>query len=142
MAVTADLSETRVDPGYRGLLEFADTAGLKLEPFQHRIIRAVLGPQAEALILLPRGAGKTTLMALVVVHHLLTVEHAKGYVAASSRDQARILFEAAERFARHVDHPNLVFRHLEIRWCPDPAAPTQFERFFRVLPAEGPRCTV
>ena len=78
-------------------------------------------------------------MALVVVHHLLTVEDAKVYVAASSRDQARILFEAAETFARTSEIPELVFRHLELRWCPDPDEATRFTRFFRVLPAEGPR---
>ncbi len=131
--------EAAVAPGYRGLVAFAEVAGLVLEPFQRRILRAVFGPEAEALILLPRGAGKTTLMALVVVHHLLTVENARVYVAASSRDQARILFEAAERFARPLDHPNLTFRHLEIRWCPHPNEPTVFTRHFRVLPAEGPR---
>ncbi len=60
-------------------------------------------------------------------------------VAASSRDQAPILFEAVEQFSRHVDHPNLVFRHLEIRLCPDRTEPTLIARHFRVLPAEGPR---
>ncbi len=78
-------------------------------------------------------------MALVVVHHLLTVEDARVYVAASSRDQARILYEAAEAFARRLDDPHIVFRHLEMRWCPDPDEPTVFARYFRVLPAEGPR---
>ena len=137
--IAADPVRTLPDPGYRGLLEFAGRVGLRLEPFQRKILRAVLGEQAETLILLPRGAGKTTLMALVVVHHLLTVEDAKVYVAASSRDQARILFEAAETFARTSEIPELVFRHLELRWCPDPDEATRFTRFFRVLPAEGPR---
>jgi phage terminase large subunit-like protein len=138
-AIAADPVRSDPKPGYHGLVAFAATAGLALEPFQRRILRAVLGPEAEALILEPRGAGKTTLMALVVVHHLITVPDAKVYVAASSRDQARILFEAAERFARPLDHEHLVFRHLEIRWCPDPDEPTVFTRHFRVLPAEGPR---
>ena len=68
--IAGDPVRTLPDPGYRGLLEFAERVGLKLEPFQRKILRAVLGEQAETLILLPRGAGKTTLMALVVVHHL------------------------------------------------------------------------
>lgn len=137
--IVADLMRTAPEPGYRGLVAFAEVAGLQLEPFQRRVLRAVLGPEPEALILLPRGAGKTTLMALVVVHHLLTVPDARVYVAASSRDQARILHEAAERFARPLGDENLVFRHLEMRWCPDPREPTVFTRHFRVLPAEGPR---
>jgi phage terminase large subunit-like protein len=114
-------------------------SGLDLEPFQRRILLAVFGPEPEALILVARGGGKTTLMGLVVVHHLLTVEDAKVYVAASSKDQARILFEAAAGFAPQVGHPNVVLRHLELRFCPDPDEPTEFTRYFRVLPAEGPR---
>src|SRR5262249_8339482 len=128
----------RIEPGYRGMLLFAEMVGLQLEPFQRKILRAVLGPEAESLILLPRGAGKTTLMAALVVHHLVTVEDAKVYVAASSRDQARILYEAAERFARSLYHEHLVFRHLEIRWCPRPDEPTVVSRYLRVLPADRP----
>ena len=138
-AIAIDPVSVLPDPGYRGLLAFAERVGLNLEPFQRKILRAVHGEQAETLILLPRGAGKTTLMALVVVHHLLTVEDARVYVAASSRDQARILYEAAEAFARRLDDPHIVFRHLEMRWCLDPDEPTVFARYFRVLPAEGPR---
>jgi phage terminase large subunit-like protein len=137
--ITADPVRTAPDAGYRGLLAFADHVGLNLEPFQRRIVKAVFGPEPEALILVARGAGKTTLMGLVVVHHLLTIEDAKVYVAASSKDQARILYEAAATFARRVDHPNVVHRHLELRFCPDPDEPTVFTRYFRVLPAEGPR---
>ncbi len=55
VAIADDLAETAVDPGYPGLVAFAEAAGLRLEPFQRRILRAVLGPEAEALILL-RGA--------------------------------------------------------------------------------------
>ena len=53
--------------------------------------------------------------------------------------QARILFEAAADFARRLDHQNIVFRHLELRWCEDPDEPTVFTRHMRVLGAEGPR---
>jgi phage terminase large subunit-like protein len=121
--VIAEMSPmVEVKPGYRGLLEFAERIELHLEPFQRKILRAVFGPEPEVLILVARGAGKTTLMGLVVVHHLLTVEDAKVYVAASSKDQARILFEAAAGFAREVDHPNVVHRHLELRWGPTPTS--------------------
>src|SRR5215216_1568860 len=110
--ITVDPVRTAPKPGYRGLLGFAEVVGLRVEPFQRRILPAVLGLEPEALILVPRGAGKTTLMGLVVVHHLLTVPDAKVYVAASSKDQARILYEAAAGFARRLEHPHLVFRHL------------------------------
>ena len=37
------------------------------------------------MILLPRGNGKTALMALIALHHLVTVEDARVVVVASSR---------------------------------------------------------
>lgn len=128
-----------VGPRETDLVTLAEAVGLEIEPFQRKIVRAVNGPQRETLILVPRGAGKTTLMALVALHHLLTVEDAKIYCVAASVPQARILFESAADFARRLDHPNIVFRHLELRWCPDPDEPTVFSRHMRVLGAEGPR---
>ena len=110
-----------------------------MEPFQRKIAKAVLGPEREALILLPRGNAKTTLTALVALHHMLSTEGAKVYFVAASVPQARIAFEAAADFARRLDYPNLVFRHLELRWCEDPDEPTVFSRHMRVLGAEGPR---
>lgn len=98
-------------------------------------MRAVNGRPRKTLILIPRGAGKTTLMALVALHHLLTVTNAKIYCVAASVPQARILFEAATDFARRLDHENIVFRHLELRWCPDPDEPTMVSRHMRVLGA-------
>jgi hypothetical protein len=70
---------------------------------------------------------------------VLTVEDAEIYCCASSRDQAKILFQYASKFARELDHPNIVHRHLELRWCPDPDEPKTFTRYLRVLPAEAPR---
>jgi phage terminase large subunit-like protein len=102
--------------------------GLALEPFQKRIGKAAAGPEREFVCLLPRGQGKTTLIAALAVHHMLTVENAAVYCAAASRDQARILFESALAFARELDHPNIVDRHLELRWCEDPSRPRQFSR--------------
>jgi phage terminase large subunit-like protein len=61
------------------------------------------------------------------------------FVCASARDQARIAYQYAARFAREIDHPNIVHRHLELRWCPDPEEPTDFTRYLRVLLAEAPR---
>jgi phage terminase large subunit-like protein len=119
--------------------EFCKRIGFAPEAFQKRIARVALDGAPEVLVLLPRGQGKTTLMAAVAVYHLLTVEGAAVYCAASSRDQARILFEAAARFARTLEHPNLVIRHLEIRYCEDPARFKEFSRHLRVLAADAPR---
>jgi phage terminase large subunit-like protein len=100
--------------------EFAAHCGVRLENFQKRIVRAALGPEPEFVALLPRGNGKTSLLALIALHHLVTVPGAEVYCAAASREQARILFEAAARYARALGHPNVIFRHLELRFCEDP----------------------
>jgi Phage Terminase len=137
--IVADRPEVAVEPGYRGRLALADVVGYRLEAFQRKIARAVLGPERECLILLPRGNAKTTLTALVALHHLLSTEGAKVYFVAASVPQARIAFEAAADFARRLGHDNVVFRHLQLRWCEDPDEPTVFTRHMRVLGAEGPR---
>ncbi len=118
---------------------FCQRIGFTPEPFQKRIAKVALEGPPETLILLPRGQGKTTLMAAIAVYHLLTTERAAVYCAASSRDQARILFEAAARFVRELDHPNLLARHLEIRHCPDPERFKEFDRHLRVLAADAGR---
>jgi hypothetical protein len=45
----------------------------------------------------------------------------------------------ARRSSWALDHPNVVHRHLELRWCPDPDEPKVYTRFLRLLPAEAPR---
>jgi len=95
---------------------FCADAGLDLEPFQRRIATAARGPERELLVLLPRGNGKTSLLAALAVHHLVTVPAPRVYVAAASRDQARILFEYARDLAQHSPYAaEITFRHLELR---------------------------
>jgi phage terminase large subunit-like protein len=135
---TQNGTSSNFSPPYSGFLSLCGLVGFDLRPFQRRIVRLVMEAEREALILLPRGNGKTSLQALVALHHLLTVEDAEVYCCASSRDQARILFQYAQRFARAIDHPNVVHRHLELRWCDDPDDPTVYTRYLRVLAAEAP----
>jgi phage terminase large subunit-like protein len=118
---------------------FAERVGLHLEPFQRKIAKAAAGRERELVVLLPRGQGKTTLLAAIALHHLLSVEHAAVYCAAASRDQARILFEAAAAFALRLDDEHVVIRHLELRWCEDPDEPKRFSRHLRVLAADAPK---
>jgi phage terminase large subunit-like protein len=120
-------------------MDFAASCGLRLEPFQKRIARAIAGPEREFVGLLPRGQGKTHLLAVIALHHLLTVDGAAVYCAAASREQARILFEAAAGYARVLGDEHVVHRHLELRWCPDPEEPKVFTRHLRVLAADAPR---
>jgi phage terminase large subunit-like protein len=121
------------------LPEFAAVVGLRLESFQRRIAQAACGPQRETVILIPRGNGKTTLLAAIALHHLLTVEDAAIYCAAASREQARILYEQAAQFALRLEDEHVVIRHLELRWCDDPEEPKRFTRHLRVLAADAPK---
>src|SRR5262245_2223427 len=107
-AVASKPPETDLEPGFRGFLELCERVGFQPEPFQRRVARMVMEVDREALVLLPRGAGKTCIQSLVALHHLLTVEDAEIYFCASSRDQARIAFQYAQRFARDLDHPQIV----------------------------------
>src|SRR4051812_33380604 len=101
------------------LESFAEDCGLELESFQRRVLRAVASGTREVAVLLPRGNGKTSLMALVAVHHLVTVPDARVVIAAASRDQATNLFDYAQRFARALGDPHVVHRYLELRWYDD-----------------------
>jgi phage terminase large subunit-like protein len=121
----------------RDFERFAARCGLGIEPFQKRIWRAVAGPERECVILLPRGSGKSALLALVALHHLTTTERARVFCAAASREQARILYEYARDFARELGDPHLVERHLELRWCEDAREPRRFDRYLRVLAADA-----
>jgi phage terminase large subunit-like protein len=98
----------------RDFLGLCRLVGFELEPFQRKIASAAFGPKRELLVLLPRGNGKSRLIGTLAVHHLLTVPHAAVYIAASSREQARIVFEYAREVAYQLDD-RVVIRHLELR---------------------------
>jgi phage terminase large subunit-like protein len=104
------------EANYSGFIRFCERVGYTPEPFQRKIARAVFAPEAETVVLLPRGNGKTTLLAALAVHHVLTVPRPAVYVAASSRDQATVLYEVAREFASHPAlDGEIVLRHLELR---------------------------
>ncbi|MEJ7894669.1 MAG: terminase large subunit [Solirubrobacteraceae bacterium] len=94
----------------------AEHCGLALEPFQREIIDGVL-THRETLVLLPRGNGKTTLSAALAIYALLGTPGAAVYLAAASRDQARILLEAAQRMvhASPALSSRVTVRHRELR---------------------------
>lgn len=106
---------SRVTGKEREFAAFCETIGLHLEPFQRRIVRAFFGPEPELLVLIPRGNGKTTLLAALCLWELRSTPNPAVYVAAASRDQARVLFEAARDMALRLDDPDIVIRHLELR---------------------------
>jgi phage terminase large subunit-like protein len=125
-----------IRPGYSGLVSFCELIGEPLAPYQRRIARLYFGPEREVAAILPRGNAKTTLAALIGLHHLLTVEEAAVTIGAASRDQARICFERMRGFAQHPALEELlVVRHLELRHEDERGD----LRLLRVIAADGPR---
>ncbi len=117
--------------GVRGFADFAADVGLDLEPYQRKIARTILGAD-ESLVLLPRGNGKSCLVGCLTVWHLLTTPRAAIYVAAASREQARIIYEFARDFAVHpAVAEQVIVRHLELR-TPDGG-------HLRVLASDAPK---
>ena len=62
-----------VEPGYHGVLAFAEAVGLGPAAIPAHDPAAVLGPEPEALILVARGAGKLARWVLVATAMLLSV---------------------------------------------------------------------
>lgn len=133
--ITPERPETRVEPGYRGFLAFCELIDFQLEPYMRRIARAYFGSAREVAAILPRGNAKTTLAALLGLHHLMTVEGASVVVGAASVQQARICFERMEAFLAHPELDGKVtLRHLELRFDGP-----EGRRRLRVIPSDGPR---
>lgn len=74
-----------------------------LEPFQKVILRGYFEGVTEVLVLLPKKNGKTTLLAALALYHLIYTANANCYIAASAKDQARILYEQATGFVERKD---------------------------------------
>lgn len=74
-----------------------------LEAFQRLILRGFFAGVTEVLILLPKKNGKTTLLAALALYHLIYTPDAACYIAASARDQAKILYDQACGFVERKD---------------------------------------
>lgn len=70
----------------------------ELEPFQRTILRGYFAGVTELLVLLPKKNGKTTLLAALALYHLIYTENAACYIAASTKEQAAILYQQAFGF--------------------------------------------
>lgn len=115
---------------------FAASVGLDLEPFQRRIGRALCAGVEEVVVLLPRGCGKTTLLAAYALWHLLETEDARVNFTAATREQAAIAYEAAVGFAHRLGDPRLHATRRELHYRPDPGS-RRFSRFMRVRPGDA-----
>jgi phage terminase large subunit-like protein len=69
-----------------------------VEPFQAEFIADVFSGKPECWLIVPEGNGKTTLVALLALYHAEFKSNASVPVAASSREQAEILYRQAEGF--------------------------------------------
>lgn len=110
---------------------FCELIGLDLEGFQLKIIAEALSPRRETLILIPRGNGKTTLLAAFALYHLFTNPTPQIAIGAASREQAGTLFEFARAM---VANPTLAKRvdvtRREIRTA---------NGWLRVVASDGPK---
>lgn len=95
---------------------FCASVGYPLEAFQLRIAKGFWADERTYVILLPKGAAKTTLGALRGVWELLNVPDPYVIVGAAGRDQGRVCFEAARGIAQHpAIEGRIIIRHLELR---------------------------
>jgi phage terminase large subunit-like protein len=96
----------------RSFLELCETTGFPVEPFQTKIAGALLGPEREKLITLPRKNGKSRVIGTFAAWHLLTTPQAQVIVVANSKEQAEII----DRYARQVAMHPAVEREFEPRF--------------------------
>lgn len=70
----------------------------QLEPFQESFVADVFAGFRECWLIVPEGNGKSTLVAGLVLYHAEFTADAWVPLAASSRDQARIMYRQAKGF--------------------------------------------
>lgn len=70
----------------------------ELEPYQLDVVRDILKGTQEVWLVVPEGNGKTTFMAGIALWHGLTVPYAEVPIAASTREQAQIMYKQAAGF--------------------------------------------
>jgi phage terminase large subunit-like protein len=110
------MNSKRSSPQAEKFARFCKLIGLNLEDFQLRIVEDLFAKRREALILIPRGNGKSTLLAALALFHLLSRPDAKIAVGAASREQAGVLFEIARNMAAHpAIAPKVEITRREIR---------------------------
>jgi phage terminase large subunit-like protein len=70
----------------------------QLESFQLSFVADIFAGYPECWLVVPEGNGKTTLLAGIALYHCEYRPHASVPVAASSREQAEIMYRQAEGF--------------------------------------------
>src|SRR5689334_11438374 len=72
----------------------------KLESFQRTLLRDYFHGTTATVVIVPKKNGKTTLLSALALYHLKKTPQAECVIAASSRDQAKILFNQAAKMVR------------------------------------------
>ena len=76
-----------------------------LEPFWRFILKTVFRTGlVELLVLLPKGNGKTAVLAALAVFHLLVTPNAQCFIAAADTEQADELYRFAQHYIESPDH--------------------------------------
>jgi phage terminase large subunit-like protein len=96
----------------RSFLDLCEKTAFPVEPFQVKIAGALLGPEREKLITLPRKQGKSRVIGTFAAWHLLTTPQAQVVVVANSKEQAEII----DRYARAVAMHPAVEQNFEPRF--------------------------
>jgi len=76
----------------------------RLERWQEAFVRDLFGGRSENWLVVPEGNGKTTLIAGLALYHCEFRETAMVPIAASSREQAEIMYRQAEGFVLRSDY--------------------------------------
>jgi len=84
-----------------------------LEPFQTAFLADFFAGAVESWLIVPEGNGKTTLLAGLALYHCEFTDSASVPVAASSREQAEIMYRQAEGFVLRSPRLSKVFKPQE-----------------------------
>lgn len=90
-----------------------DRAAWQLEPYQQAFIADVFAGYSEIWLVVPEGNGKTTTLAGLALYHCEHTLSGEVAVAASSRDQAQIMFRQAEGMVHSTPRLKGLFRAQE-----------------------------
>lgn len=85
---------------FTSILLLEDRTRMVLHPYERTILRDYFAGATETLVLIPKKNGKTTLVAALILFHLLVTSDAYCVVAAASIKQAGTLYRQATGFAK------------------------------------------
>ena len=105
-----------------------------MEPFQRLIVEEIFAQgRVEALVTVPKGQGKTCLMAALAVYHLIVTTNANAFVGASTKIQADEMF----RFIAHyIESEPQIAARLLLRRSTREVRSMQGQGFLRVLASD------